>query len=84
MSEVPRDMTLEATFAAVVPVADVETWRYDDFNNPPSVSKEAAFLVYTEDTPVACITNTTVFSQAQITYALVAQGSSRIVSSLRA
>ena len=41
--------------------------------------------VFTEYTPVACITNTTVFSQAQITYVLVAQGrhgSSRIVSSL--
>ena len=29
--------------------------------------------VYTEYTPVACITNTTVFSQAQIIYVLVAQ-----------
>ena len=29
--------------------------------------------VYTEYTPVACITTTTVFSQAQITYVLVAQ-----------
>ena len=33
------------------------------------------FLLCTEYTPVACITNTTVFSQAQITYVLVAQGS---------
>ena len=32
--------------------------------------------VCTEYTPVACIMNTTVFSQAQITYVLVAQGSS--------
>ena len=42
---------------------------------------------YTEDTPVACITNTTVFSQVKITYVLVAQGRegcSRIVSTLRA
>ena len=32
--------------------------------------------LYTEYTPAACITITTVFSQAQITYVLVAQGSS--------
>ena len=35
-------------------------------------------IVYTEYTTVACTTNNTVFSQAQITYVLVAQGASRL------
>ena len=46
--------------------------------------EKTLYAMYTEYTPVACITNTTVFSQAQITYVLVAQGReglSRIVSS---
>ena len=35
--------------------------------------KRCRHTLYTEYTPVACITNTTVFSQAQITSVLVAQ-----------
>ena len=57
------------------------TFFWHAVSDCPNVVPTIRRGVYTEYTPVACITNTAVFSQAQITYVLVAQVTRIAVSS---